>query len=210
MPQPDASDVASASGVSANAVTLATYGQAMERWREASHDTVADAHLRFLEGVLASVPAGAGVLEIGSGTGRDAGWLEAHGVRVSRTDGCEAFVEAMREQGLTAEILNVLTDPVPEGFDLVYASAVLLHLEASDLPRVLSKLAVAAPLIAFTLKVGEGSEWSTAKTGLPRFFQYWSEARLRAVLVGTPWQVEQLWQRQGLLDEWLQVICTRA
>jgi hypothetical protein len=126
----------------------------MQRWREASHDVVSEAHRRFLESVLTVVPVGSDVLEI--------------------------------------------------------ANAVLLHLEQDDLPRVLVKLAGAAPLIAFTLKVGEGSEWSTAKTGLPRFFQYWSETGVRAVLAETPWQVEQFWQRQGLRDERLQLICRRA
>jgi len=191
----------------ANAVTLQAYGQAMERWREASAEAVTGSQLAFLERLLTVVPPGARVLEIGSGSGRDADWLEAHGLVVRRTDGCQAFVDALRASGREAELLDVLHDPMPGGFDLVYASAVLLHIEAADLPAVLEKLAGAAPLIAFTLKVGDGAQWSTAKIGLPRYFQYWTEEALRQVLACTPWQVELLEQRPGLRDDWLKVIC---
>ena len=192
---------------SANEITRRTYGQAMDRWRAASSEELHGGHLGFLEQVLPLVPPGGRVLEIGSGTGRDAAWFEAHGLVVDRTDGTPEFVVALREAGHQAQLLDVLVDPVPTGFDLVWASAVLLHLEAHDLPEVLTRLAGAAPLIAFTLKVGDGSEWSTAKTGLPRFFQYWREESLREVLAGTPWRVELLEQRSGLRDEWLQIVC---
>lgn len=192
---------------SPNAVTLETYARAMDRWREATCEEVAGAQLDFMERLRALLPSGGRVLEAGSGSGRDADWFEARGLRVDRTDGCAAFVEALRAAGHAAEVLDLLHDPVPVGFDLVYASAVLLHLEAADLPGVLTRLAAAAPLLAFTLKVGEGAQWSTAKTGLPRFFQYWDEKGLRDVLVHTPWRVHSLDQRRGRHDEWLQVIC---
>lgn len=192
---------------SANALTLETYGRAMDRWREASCEDVHGGHLAFLEQVVALVPPGARVLEIGSGTGRDAGWLESRGLVVQCTDGCPEFVEALRSTGRDAHVLNVLEDPIPRGFDVVWASAVLLHLEAADLPGVLTRIAGAAPLLAFTVKVGEGSEWSTAKTGLPRFFQFWQEDSMRDVLAGTPWRIELLEQRPGRYDEWLQVVC---
>jgi SAM-dependent methyltransferase len=194
---------------SANAVTLETYGQAMDRWREASCEEVAGAHLAFLEQVCALLPTGGQVLEVGSGSGRDAAWFEAHGLVVRRTDGCPAFVEALRAAGHAADLLDLLHDQVPGGYDLVYANAVLLHLEAADLPGVLTRLATAAPLVAFTLKVGEGAQWSTAKTGLPRFFQYWDEAALREALARTPWRVRSLDQRRGRYDDWLQVVCER-
>lgn len=194
----------------ANAVTLQTYGQAMERWRDASCRRVSAAHQAFLEQLVSELPAGGSVLEIGAGSGRDADWLEAHGLTVRRTDGCAAFVAALREQGHEAELLNVLLDPLPSGFDAVYANAVLLHLEADDLPAVLTRLAGSAPLLAFTVKVGEGAGWSTAKTGLPRFFQYWTEESLRSVLARSPWQVGSLEQRPGLSEEWLMAICRTA
>lgn len=198
---------AAAVELSANAVTLATYEQAMDRWREATSEDVAGAQLVFMERVLVLLPPGGRVLEIGSGSGRDADWFEARGLVVRRTDGCAAFVEALRAAGHAADLLDVLRDPVPTGFDLVYASAVLLHVEALDLPGVLTRLAEAAPLIAFTLKVGEGAAWSTAKTGLPRFFQYWDEATLREALARTPWRVQLLEQRRGRSEDWLQVVC---
>ena len=190
-----------------NAATLHAYGQAMDRWLEASSEEVGGMLLAFLEQVVAMTPAGGSVLEIGSGSGRDADWLEAHGLTVRRTDGCPEFVSALRSRGTDAQLLDVLRDPVPTGCDLVYASGVLLHLEADDLPAVLDKLAAAAPRLAFSVKVGEGSAWSTAKTGLPRFFQYWTEDSLRTALAATPWQVDSLEQQRGRYDDWLLVFC---
>lgn len=53
----------------ANAATLHAYGQAMDRWLEASSEEVGGMLLAFLEQVVAMTPAGGSVLEIGSGSG---------------------------------------------------------------------------------------------------------------------------------------------
>jgi len=39
--------------------------------------------------------------------------------------------------------------------------------------------AVDGGVVAFTVKEGDGAEWSTAKLGLPRHFAYWREPAVR-------------------------------
>jgi len=49
---------------------------------------------------------GASILEIGSGTGRDALELERRGYRVRRTDAALSFVEMMRADGFEVDRLT--------------------------------------------------------------------------------------------------------
>jgi hypothetical protein len=49
--------------------------------------------------VVALLPSGSQMLELGSEPGRDALLFEASEVRVRRTDGAQAFVERLRASG---------------------------------------------------------------------------------------------------------------
>ena len=92
------------------------------------------------------------------------------------TDATPAFVEHLREQGHPALGFNVLTDPVPGGYQIILANAVFLHLTRPQLADTLRRLLAALTnggRLAFTVKQGEGEEWSTAKLDLARYFCYW-------------------------------------
>lgn len=95
----------------------------------------------------------------------------------------------------------------------MFANAVLLHLTASQLDDVLAKTARAVGpggLFAFTVKEGDGEEWSMAKLDAPRFFRYWRERPLRDRLEATGWQPTEVKHVQGRTEPWLFVICRRA
>lgn len=151
---------------------------------------------------VAAVGAGARVLEVGSGPGRDADLLESLGVDVRRTDISPAFVELLRAQGHAADVLDPLTDdlddPARPGtpYDGVWASASLLHVDRADLPVVLARLAEATRaggVLAASLKEGDGEAWSThGYVGAPRHFVYWREPGLRAALESAGWDVERI------------------
>jgi 2-polyprenyl-3-methyl-5-hydroxy-6-metoxy-1,4-benzoquinol methylase len=171
-----------------NAATLRTYEQAAQLYRERSGRTAMDDGL--VELVTAHAPAGARVLEIGSGPGLDAAVLEHRGFSVRRTDATAAFVEMLRAQGHQADLLDVRTDDVGGPYDVVFAQAVLLHIDRAELVGVLARLAAAVPpggLLAISLKEGDGEEWSSHKVELPRHFVYWREEPLRAVLSEAGW-----------------------
>ncbi len=193
-----------------NAVTLASYEAAADRYA-AHQPAVAPVELlAFLAAMAGLLPAGGRVLEIGSATGHDAALLEARGLSVHRTDATGAFVEQLRSRGLEAEILNVITDELGGPWDGVYANAVLLHLDAGELACVLARTAgavVSGGILGFTVKEGDGARWSMAKLDLPRHFIYWRPASLRAMVDASPWDLIALDRVAGACDDWLYCLC---
>jgi len=192
------------------AATLASYEQGIDAYLQDSLPIPVPAYAEFLRSVLTLLPAGARMLELGSGPGHDARFFEAHGVRVQRTDGAPAFVERLRAQGHASELLDVTTGGFGGPFDIVFANAVLLHLTATQLAEALRKAAEAVGpegLLAFTVKEGDGEAWSTAKIGRPRYFAYWREPTLRAHLATTGWTPVKVRRVQGRSEPWLYFIC---
>jgi predicted TPR repeat methyltransferase len=158
------------------------------------------------------LPEGAEMLELGSGPGHDACFFEERGVRVMRTDGTQAFVEHLRLQGHKAELLEITTQGLGGPYDVIFASAVLLHLTPLQLAEVLHKTwraCHADGLLAFTVKEGAGAAWSTAKIDAPRYFVYWTEQSLREMLSATGWTALQIRHVDGRHEPWLYVICRR-
>jgi SAM-dependent methyltransferase len=168
--------------------TLNSYEQAAERYRDADSPPH-DAHLRFIDRLASALP-GATVLEVGSGTGRDARLLEERGLRVSRSDAARSFVKMLRDDGYQARRLDVRYDDLEGPWDAVFANAVLLHLSRPDLIAVVARIRRAlrpGGVVAFSVKEGDGEAWSEAKLGLPRYFTYWREGPLRDCLHSTGW-----------------------
>ena len=144
-----------------SAATVRAYDASAADYRDATADLpdpVVAAIGRFA-GVL---PPGARVLEIGSGSGRDARALERAGLDVRRTDVTPAFVELLRAGGDEADLLDPLTDdladPAAPGtpYAGVWANACLLHVRREDLPAVLGRLAEATAGDGAALRVGQG------------------------------------------------------
>lgn len=147
-----------------------------------------------LEELAAALGAGARVLEIGSGGGRDALLMQELGLHVRRTDITPGFVALLREQGHACDLLDPLVDDLssPDGpYDGVWANASLLHVRRNDLPAVLERLAgVTRPggVLRISLKEGDGEGWSThGSISSPRHFTYWRAAALEQVAARTGW-----------------------
>jgi SAM-dependent methyltransferase len=165
--------------------------------------------------------SGARVLEVGSGSGRDARALEDAGLTVRRTDITPAFVDLLREAGYDADVLDPLvddlSDPLAPGtaYAGVWADASLLHVDREDLPRLLSRLADAtAPggVLFVSVKEGDGEDWSLhGNVTAPRFFTFWREEPLRSALTGAGWRVARVERDVGSQGEgWLLVQAHRA
>lgn len=173
---------------------------------------------RDIEEVAELLGAGARVLEIGSGGGRDARLMEELGLVVRRTDITPGFVELLREQGHAADLLDPLVDELSssEGpYDAVWANASLLHVRRDDLRTVLGRLAtVTRPggLLRVSLKEGDGDGWSThGSVRNPRHFTYWQAEPLRTVVTGAGWGHVNVYS--GIagkrLESWLEVSAVR-
>lgn len=185
-------------------LTLQTYQAAAARYRETS--ALGPAIRGFLDLVAQTAPSGARVLELGSGPGDGASYLEARGLSVTRTDATRAFVEMMRADGFPATSLDIRTDNFGGPFDVVLADAVLLHLSRAEFAAALrkSRAAVTANgLLAITLKEGDGQEWRCDKLDLPRHFTYWREAALRTELELAAWTPIRVDAVAGRVEPWL-------
>jgi 2-polyprenyl-3-methyl-5-hydroxy-6-metoxy-1,4-benzoquinol methylase len=189
--------------------TLATYQATAEVYRARLPVEMTAPMRSFLDAVVDATGPGARCLELGSGAGRDATYLETLGLRVERTDGTPAFVAMMRRDGDDARLLDVRTADFGGPYDAVLALAMLLHLSRADFALVAAKArsAVSAGgLFALTVKEGDGEAWSTAKLGAPRWFTFWREAPLRAALTEAGWRVTSLEHVPGNGEDWLFVI----
>ena len=100
-----------------------------------------DLHAR----VLAHVPAGGRVLDAGCGSGRDALAFHRAGYQVQAFDGSAAMVALAREHtGLAVRQMRFEEVEGPDafggGFDLVWASATLLHVPRAELVATSGRL----------------------------------------------------------------------
>lgn len=109
--------------------------------------------------MMQRVPAGGTVLEIGSGSGQDADFVESLGGVVKRTDAVQAFLDLQAERGKKGELLNVVTDALGGPYDAVLAMCVLIHVDRAQIAPVLRKVFDAlAPGGVFlaAMRIGEG------------------------------------------------------
>lgn len=193
----------------ANRRTLEAYEHHVDAYL-ATGPAVLDATLlAFLDRVAAVAPGGR-VLELGSGPGACADAMEERGLTVRRTDATVAFVQRLRSLGRDADVLDALHDDLGGPYDVVFANAVLLHFAADDLEQLLQRATQAAMWCAFTVKEGDGEAWTTAKLDAPRWFVYWREEPLRALLRRSGWEVRSLQHTDGRHDAWITVLARRA
>ena len=64
---------------------MATYQEAIDTYAANTPAEISLDMVEFLDAIVHHVPSGH-ILELGSGLGREADYLEAHGLRVERTD----------------------------------------------------------------------------------------------------------------------------
>jgi SAM-dependent methyltransferase len=133
------------------------------------------------------VPPGGLVLEVGSGTGRDADFIESLGGKVRRTDATQAFLDLQAERGKHGERLNLLTDRLGGPYDAILAICVLIHVERADTDRVLRKIRRALrPGGVFLAAVWEGAGQTDGRYHMT----YWSRSAFARRLAAAGLTVE--------------------
>ena len=114
-------------------------------------------------------------------------------------------MDFLSKNGHSARLFNILTDEFDATYDLIFANAVFLHFQPNELETILKKIPQGlnrGGLLSFSLKYGEGEEWTVEKLGLPRYFCYWNEERIMAMLVKQGYEVIYF---DGN-EKWLQII----
>jgi SAM-dependent methyltransferase len=134
---------------------------------------------RWLDDFSQALPAGAHILELGCGGGRDAEALLARGFDVDATDGTPAMAaKAAQRLGRPVRVMRFDELSDVSSYDAVWANASLLHVPYPALTDILA-------LILRALKPG-GLHFANYKAGgtagrdrLGRYFNYPDEAALR-------------------------------
>jgi len=161
-----------------------------------------------LRRLVAVVKPGAQVLEVGSGPGREADFIESLGARVRRTDATKAFLDLQRQRGKQGELLNLLTDDLEGPYDGIMALCVLIHIDRDHTDDVLDKVAGALRKGgAFLVSVREGSGQTTGNYHMT----YWSRkgfaARLDAAGLKIDWENTHV-DSDG--EKWLTFLARRS
>jgi SAM-dependent methyltransferase len=95
-----------------------------------------------LAGFLARLKPGCTILELGSGSGRDAAQMMARGFHVVPTDGAPAMAaEAAARLGTAVRTLRFEDLDDVAAYDAVIATAALLHVPRPALPDILKRIA---------------------------------------------------------------------
>ena len=126
-----------------------------------------------------AVAPGNRVLEVGSGPGWDADFLESLGIEVHRTDVTASFRDFQAERGKRCDRLDVLVDDIDGRYHGIVMLYVLQHFERAELDAVLGKLAQALePGGALLLSYAEGDEecWQHGDSGDYRVVRWTREA----------------------------------
>lgn len=168
-----------------NDITLASYNAEIKGYIKHTPAEYQKYHKPMLDWIDASLnllDKNDRILEIGSGSGRDAAYIRSKGYNIVCSDGAPAFVDYLNARGWDAKALNILKDEIPSGFKMIFANAVIPHLTAEQFEFILSKTMGALPrggLFAFSIKQGRGDDWITEKFDAKRYIHYWSPNALK-------------------------------
>lgn len=162
--------------------------QAYDRYADVYDQEVVDFWERFpaefLQAFQEQAP-GNRVLNLGSGSGRDAVLLRQLGFEVTCVDASAAMVDMTRKLGFTSVKADFRAlDFGPESFDGVWAYTSLIHIpkeQAASVLRYLHSVLVAGGALAFGAIKGdhEGMVERSSMPGEERYFKYYTDDEIR-------------------------------
>ena len=204
-------------GPTRNRETLDSYEAIAADYAESTRGTPTGVGAEALGHLLDRLPEGGSVLELGSGPGWDADFLESRGVRVRRTDGTESFCDLQRARGRECDLLDVTTDAFTSAawpsYDGVLALFVLQHVERGATQGVLDRAAGAlrpGGVLLVSMREGDTDAWQIGSSGRRYHVTRWTQEDFEGALAAaglTPtWHV-RLADDEG---DWLLVLATSA
>jgi ADP-ribose pyrophosphatase YjhB (NUDIX family)/ubiquinone/menaquinone biosynthesis C-methylase UbiE len=167
-----------------------------------------------VERFTAHLRAGARLLDVGCGVGRDVGHLLELGfdaVGVDRSSGMLA--EAQRRVDAPFVQADMRHLPFADGsFDALWVCASLMHLPKAEAPAVLKEChrVLGHGHIFLALKRGQGERWVTnPDTGRASFFAYYHPAEVELMAERAGFRVLDAWENPpgpGQAEPWFNVI----
>lgn len=155
---------------------------------------------------------GAAILEIGSGPGWDADFLESLGATVHRTDVTAAFRQVQAERGKQVAALDILSDELRGPYDGIMAMCVLLNIDRDQVAPVLGKVSRAlVPGGAFlvSLREGEGELWERGEVSGDYHVVLWTEPDFASSLGAAGLEVVWRTRHQDSDGSWLTFLAQR-
>ena len=186
-----------------NSITLRSYALGIHEYVAGTPAEVGDSFKRWIDKTLTHLSKEVRILEIGSGFGRDARYIESQGYSVERTDATEGFVHLLEQEGHSARLFNVLTQDFNVSYDHIFANAVFLHFTRLELEKVLEKIWMSLSrdgFLAFSVKKGDGEEWTSAKVGHPRYFCYWQKSNITLLLESKSFEIIDIFEDEKFLQ----------
>lgn len=198
----------------ANDTTLKTYSDKLQVYVDGTPQKINDAEYPWIDRALSLIPWQGKILEIGSGAGRNAAHITEHGYDLECTEAVPEFVEIMKQKGLSARVLNILTEEIGAVYDMVFANGVLVHFTPEQSQQVFAKVhdaLNAGGIFALSVKMGSGGKWTEEKLGAPRYFYYRQPDELRqlAELSGFEWLSMDVGETSLKNASWLYIILRR-
>lgn len=158
------------------------------------------------EEFCALLPAGARILDVGCGAGRDAAQFRGRGFRVVGIDMSYGMLqEAMRRAPGAYIAADMAAMPFNWSiFDAVWLNASLLHLPRSAAPGVLTEIhALLKPggILYLSLKEGQGEIWEQREGR--RFFTFYQAEEVIQLLEQAGFSLLKTWTEPAKSFNWL-------
>lgn len=167
-----------------NDITVRSYDEEYQVYVDKTANQVTGSIKDFIDNFLGAIPANASILEIGSGTGRDADYIQNLGYDILRTDAAQGFVGHMTAQGHEAKRLNIVKEALDEKFDAILANAVFLHFDEEDFAKAITNVKAMLKndgVFALSLHKGTFIGMSDHKHKA-RYFHEWGEDQIISYL----------------------------
>ena len=194
---------------SKNQRTVASYERCAGDYAHSVGPELSSLGAQALTSLINAVPPGGSILEIGSGPGFDADFLERHGLSVRRTDAAQAFVDYQSERGRPAEKLDLIQDELNGPYHGIVAQYVLQHIDREMIDLVLGKVSRAlmpGGCFLATLREGQGERDEPGSSGGYYYVALWQADEFATRLANAGLQVQ--WT-EAMADEdgrWMAVL----
>ena len=198
-----------------NKDTISAYNDGVQAYYELSPQTVSDFVKEWIDTALNGFPKNARMIEVGSGTGKDARYILSLGYNMELTDASQGFVDYLNGLGMTARTFNILEESFEGTYDLILANAVFLHFNEVELKDVFEKVINALKprgRLAFAVKQGDGEFTEKEKLGKLRYFHLWQAEQLTKMLNGQGFNVtytKVVGDSRGNKPSWIMMIAEK-
>lgn len=172
----------------ANQATIEAYNDNVENYvatTPQSHKQKPSDMTKWIDYSISLVPKGGSILEIGSATPRDAHYMRERGYSVQCSDATPGFNTYLNDHGEHSLTLDILRDPIDDGYDMIFANAVVPHFTKNDFEYVLYKIynnLKPGKIFAFSTKEGNGEAWIEEKFDAKRYTKYWQAQEIKVLV----------------------------